>query len=82
MGSQRLNHRVPQRNLRAFDFLFRYNALVERVFSLISPLLTLLFAIGMTGCLLVIPMVAFKLFRVLFEDDSEDEPGKALVPRA
>ena len=54
---------------------------MERVFSLVSPLLTLLFAIGMTGCLLVIPMVAYKLFRVLFEDDSEDEPGEALVPR-
>jgi hypothetical protein len=54
---------------------------VESVFSLISPLLTLLFVIGMAGCLLVISMVVYKLFRVLFEDNSEDEPGAALVPR-
>ena len=67
--------------VQAFDFLFLYNALVERVFSLISPVLTLLFEIGMAGCLIVIPMVAYKLFRVLFEDDSEDEPGKAIVSR-
>jgi len=54
---------------------------VETVFSLLSPLLTLLFVIGMAGCIIVIPSVAFKLFRVLFEDDSEDEPGKALASR-
>jgi hypothetical protein len=54
---------------------------VETVFSFISPLLTWLFAIGMAGCLIVIPLVAYKLFRVLFEDDSEEEQGKALLPR-
>jgi len=54
---------------------------METVFSLLSPLLTLLFVIGMAGCILVIPLVAFKPFRVLFEDDSEDEPGKALATR-
>ena len=54
---------------------------MEKVFSLLSPLLTLLFIIGMAGCMLVIPLVAFKLFRVLFEDDSEDEPGRALASR-
>jgi hypothetical protein len=54
---------------------------VETVFSLLSPLLTLLFIIGMAGCIIVIPLVAFKLFRVLFEDDLEDEPGKAVASR-
>jgi len=54
---------------------------VEKVFSLLSPLLTLLFIMGMAGCIIVIPLVAFKLFRVLFEDDSEDEPGRALASR-
>jgi hypothetical protein len=54
---------------------------VEKVFSLLAPLLTLLFVIGMAGCVIVIPMVAFKLFRVLFEDNSEDEPGKVLASR-
>jgi len=55
---------------------------VEKLFSLLSPLLTLLFVIGMAGCLLVIPLVAYKLFRVLFEDNSEDEPGRVIAPRA
>ena len=54
---------------------------MEKVFSLLAPLLTLLFVVGLAGCLLVIPLVAFKLFRVLFEDDSEDELGRAIVPR-
>ena len=54
---------------------------METVFSLLSPLLTLLFVVGMAGCVIVIPLVALKLFRVLFEDDSEDEPGKALASR-
>jgi hypothetical protein len=54
---------------------------VETVFSLLAPVLTLLFVIGMAGCILVIPLVAFKLFRVLFESDSEEETGKALAPR-
>jgi hypothetical protein len=54
---------------------------METVFSLLAPLLTLLFVIGMAGCVLVIPLVAIKLFRVLFEDDLEEEPGKALASR-
>src|SRR5689334_9491703 len=37
---------------------FLYNARVEKVFSLLSPLLTLLFVIGMAGCIIVIPLVA------------------------
>ncbi len=65
---------------RNFSTDFRYNARVEKVFSLLSPLLTLLFVVGMAGCLLVIPLVAIKLFRVLFEDDTEDEQGRALAP--
>jgi len=55
-----------------------YNAAVEFVFSLLNPLLTLLFGVGMIGCLLVIPLVAVKLFKALFEDDTEEE---MLVPR-
>ena len=58
---------------------FRYNARVERVFSLLSPVLTTLFVIGIAGCVFVIPVVAYKLFSALFEDDSEEENGK-LVP--
>ena len=54
---------------------------METVFSLLSPLLTLLFVVGLAGCVIVIPLVAFKLFRVLFEEDLEDESGKALAQR-
>ena len=54
---------------------------VETVFSLLAPLLTLLFIVGMAGCVIVIPLVAFKLFRVLFEADSEDERAPALASR-
>jgi hypothetical protein len=53
---------------------------VEKVFTFLSPLLALLFVVGMAGCLLVIPLVAYKLFKALFEDDTEDEPGTLLTP--
>jgi uncharacterized membrane protein len=32
-----------------------------------------MFLIGMLGCLVVIPITAYRLFKVLFEDDSVDE---------
>jgi hypothetical protein len=32
-----------------------------------------MFLIGMLGCLVVIPITAYRLFRVLFENDSVDE---------
>jgi hypothetical protein len=46
---------------------------VELVFSVLSRLLTVLFVVGMAGCLLVIPMVAYMLFRTLFEPDTQEE---------
>jgi hypothetical protein len=49
---------------------------VEWVFSHLSLLLTAMFLIGLAGCVLVIPIVAYKLFSVLFEDDAEEENGK------
>jgi Sec-independent protein secretion pathway component TatC len=49
------------------------------VFTLLSPLLTTLFVVGVAGCVFVIPVVAYKLFSALFEGDIEDENGK-LVP--
>jgi hypothetical protein len=42
-----------------FDFLVKIPAHV----------LSWLFAIGMAGCLLVIPITAYRLFSVLFEKD-------------
>ena len=53
---------------------------MERVFSLLSPVLTTLFVIGIAGCVFVIPVVAYKLFSALFEDDTEEENGKMLAP--
>jgi hypothetical protein len=39
----------------------------------ISHVLTWMFAIGMAGCLVVIPWSAIKMFSVLFEKDAPDE---------
>lgn len=55
---------------------------MEHVFTILAPLLTLMFIVGMVGCVFVIPIVAFKLFRVLFENDTEEETRKPLLPHA
>ena len=44
-----------------FDFL------VTKIFI---PAFTGIFAIGIAGCLIVIPLCAYKMFRVLFEKDT------------
>jgi len=44
-----------------FDFL------VTKIFI---PTFTGIFAIGIAGCLIVIPLCAYKMFRVLFEKDT------------
>ena len=41
--------------------------------QVVAHLLTWMFAIGAVGCMVVIPMVAYRLLRVLFE---EDRPGE------
>jgi hypothetical protein len=35
--------------------------------------LSLMFAVGVAGCLFVIPITAYRLFNVLFERDNEGE---------
>lgn len=35
------------------------------------------FVIGGIGCVLAIPVIAFKMFSVLFEKDDEEEPAPA-----
>lgn len=45
------------------------------VIKIIIPTLTWIFALGLVGCALVIPMCAFKMFRVLFEKDSDEAAG-------
>ena len=46
-----------------FDFL------VTKIFI---PTFTFIFAIGIAGCVIVIPLCAYKMFRVLFEKDTEE----------
>ena len=36
-------------------------------------ILGMMFLIGMLGCIIVIPITAYRLFKVLFEEDSPDE---------
>ena len=41
--------------------------------DLFAHAMTILFILGMVGCLAVIPITAFRLFSVLFEKDAPDE---------
>ena len=42
------------------------------VTKLFIPIFTFVFAVGVAGCLIVIPLCAYKMFRVLFEKDAEE----------
>ena len=44
---------------------------------LLVKALTVLFAIGVGGCLVTIPVVAWKFFSVLLEKDETDSTGEA-----
>ncbi|HEY1264526.1 MAG TPA: hypothetical protein VGF06_13455 [Terriglobales bacterium] len=52
---------------------------METVFAILSRVLTVLFVIGMAGCVIVIPMVAYMLFQTLFEPDTPDEIRRNLA---
>jgi hypothetical protein len=41
--------------------------------DLFAHTMTALFILGMIGCLVVIPITAYRLFSVLFEKDAVDE---------
>ena len=45
------------------------NFLLMSLFHILAGM----FVIGMVGCLLVIPITAYRLFKVLFEKDSPEE---------
>jgi len=47
--------------------------MVSLVLITLFRILAGMFLIGMLGCLIVIPITAYRLFRVLFEEDGEDE---------
>jgi hypothetical protein len=46
-----------------FDFL---------VSKIILPSLSWIFGLGVAGCVIVIPLCAYKMFRVLFEKDAAE----------
>ncbi len=46
-----------------FDFV------VTKIFI---PALTWIFGLGVAGCVIVIPLCAYKMIRVLFENDTEE----------
>jgi preprotein translocase subunit Sss1 len=46
---------------------------METFFKILSPVLVTMFLIGAVGCVIVIPVVAVKLFNVLLEPDAADE---------
>lgn len=45
----------------------------DSLVGVISHILTWMFAIGMAGCVIVIPWSAIKMFSVLFEKDAPEE---------
>ena len=50
---------------------------MEQALKSISTVITVLFALGVVGCALVIPLTAFQLFKVLFEPDTEEEVARS-----
>jgi hypothetical protein len=52
--------------MRMFDFV---------VGKIIVPSLSWIFGMGVAGCVIVIPLCAYKMFRVLFEKDVPEVGG-------
>lgn len=48
---------------------------MDLFFHILVVVLTVVFIVGVIGCLLVIPNVAAKFLAVLFEHDPEPEPN-------
>jgi tellurite resistance protein TehA-like permease len=46
---------------------------METLFKILVPILVTMFVIGAAGCVIVIPVVAYRLFSVLVEPDAPDE---------
>ncbi len=45
----------------------------------VAWILTIIFAIGLAGCAIVIPLAAWKFFSVLLEKDTPDESAREYV---
>ena len=46
---------------------------METFFKILAPVLVSMFVIGAAVCVIVIPVVAYRLFSVLVEPDTPDE---------
>ncbi len=46
---------------------------METFFKILAPLLVAMFVVGAAGCVIVIPVVAYRLFSVLLEPDAPEE---------
>lgn len=46
---------------------------MDSLTHILGKVLTVIFAAGVIGCALVIPLTAFALFRVLFQPDTAEE---------
>ena len=53
---------------------------MDAFLAVLTTVLKAFFAVGAIGCLLVIPLTAMQLFKVLFEKDSEEEMRGGEIP--
>jgi hypothetical protein len=55
---------------------------MDAFFHALARVMTVIFAIGVAGCMLTIPIVAWKFFSVLLEKDAEhpEEPRPQSTP--
>jgi hypothetical protein len=66
------NYRVTFRPLHT-RICRKISVSMETVFKILAPILVTMFVIGAAGCVIVIPVVAYRLFNVLVEPDTPDE---------
>jgi len=46
---------------------------MQRALEIFAQVMSTMFVVGVIGCVFVIPIVAYKLFSVLFERDGGDQ---------
>jgi hypothetical protein len=52
---------------------------MDAFFHILAKVMTVLFALGVGGCLVTIPIVAWKFFSVLLEKDDAERKGDTPV---
>jgi len=55
---------------------------MDAFFHILARVMTVLFALGVAGCLVTIPIVAWKFFSVLLEKDESERNGDTPVEPA